>query len=122
MNQGRRIALRLEGRAAQLAAGRVDVGPLALADVDHQSAPPQPGEGFPWKSQIVTTVFWIGEKPTENNPVPNRASSWDKEWSKEAESLYERVRQGLGAQGGRFGARMALELVNDGPVTLVLDT
>jgi D-aminoacyl-tRNA deacylase len=39
-----------------------------------------------------------------------------------AEPLYERVRAGLGAQGGRFGARMALELVNDGPVTLVLDT
>jgi len=30
----------------------------------------------------VTTVFWIGEKPSENNPVPNRASSWDKNWSK----------------------------------------
>ena len=45
-------------------------------------APAAPGEGFPWKQSIVTTVFWIGEKPTENNPVPNRASSWDKEWSK----------------------------------------
>ena len=41
---------------------------------------------------------------------------------KEAEPLYERVREGLGAQGGRFGARMAIELVNDGPVTLVIDT
>jgi D-tyrosyl-tRNA(Tyr) deacylase len=40
----------------------------------------------------------------------------------EAEPLYERVREGLGAQGGRFGARMAIELVNDGPVTLVIDT
>ena len=36
--------------------------------------------------------------------------------------LYERVRDALGAQGGRFGARMALELVNDGPMTLLLDT
>ena len=41
---------------------------------------------------------------------------------KEAEPLYERVREGLGARGGRFGARMAIELVNDGPVTLVIDT
>jgi D-tyrosyl-tRNA(Tyr) deacylase len=40
----------------------------------------------------------------------------------EAEPLYERVREGVGAQGGRFGARMALSLVNDGPVTLVIDT
>ena len=42
----------------------------------------EPGQRFPWKSQIVTTVFWIGEKPSENNPVPNRVSSWDKEWTK----------------------------------------
>jgi D-aminoacyl-tRNA deacylase len=40
----------------------------------------------------------------------------------EAEPLYERVRSGLGAQGGRFGARMAVELVNDGPVTLLLES
>ena len=37
---------------------------------------------FPWKQNIVTTVFWIGEEPTANNPVPNRASSWDKQWTK----------------------------------------
>ena len=30
----------------------------------------------------MTTVFWIGEKPSTNNPVPNRASSWDTEWTK----------------------------------------
>ena len=38
-----------------------------------------------------------------------------------AEPLYERVRQALGAQGGRFGARMEVALVNDGPVTLLLE-
>ena len=42
----------------------------------------QPGQRYPWKSNIVTTVFWIGEKPSANNPVPNRASSWDTEWTK----------------------------------------
>lgn len=36
---------------------------------------------FPWKKDIVTTVFWIGERPTENNPVPNKSSSWDKTWT-----------------------------------------
>ena len=38
-----------------------------------------------------------------------------------AEPLYERVRERLGAQGGVFGAHMDVELVNDGPVTLLLD-
>ena len=36
---------------------------------------------FPWKKDIVTTTFWVGELPTANNPVPNRASSWDKNWT-----------------------------------------
>jgi D-aminoacyl-tRNA deacylase len=38
-----------------------------------------------------------------------------------AEPLYERFRERLGAQGGVFGAHMEVELVNDGPVTLLLD-
>jgi D-tyrosyl-tRNA(Tyr) deacylase len=38
-----------------------------------------------------------------------------------AEPLYERFRARLGAQGGRFGAHMDVELVNDGPVTLMLE-
>ena len=60
----------------------VGVESLAFAPTRLRSTPPAPGEGYSWKQQIVTTVFWIGEKPSENNPVPNRASSWDKEWSK----------------------------------------
>jgi hypothetical protein len=60
----------------------VSINSLVFAPNQVRSVPPQPGESYPWKRQIVTTVFWIGEKPTENNPVPNRASSWDKEWSK----------------------------------------
>ncbi len=39
------------------------------------------GERFPWKKDIVTTVFWIGEEPSGNNPVPNRSSSWDHNWT-----------------------------------------
>jgi len=35
---------------------------------------------YPWKRNIVTTVFWIGETPTKNNPVPNNKSSWDTKW------------------------------------------
>jgi len=40
------------------------------------------GERYPWKKNIVTTVFWVGEKPSANNPTPNRISSWDKNWSR----------------------------------------
>jgi D-aminoacyl-tRNA deacylase len=38
-----------------------------------------------------------------------------------AEPLYERFCDRLGARRGVFGARMAVELVNDGPVTLLLE-
>ncbi|MDQ1375694.1 MAG: D-aminoacyl-tRNA deacylase [Actinomycetota bacterium] len=52
----------------------------------------------------------------------NRPSFVDAAPPQEAEPLYERVRTGLGAQGGRFGAHMEVELVNDGPVTLLVET
>ena len=51
----------------------------------------------------------------------NRPSFVDAAPPEVAEPLYERVRQALGAQGGRFGARMEVALVNDGPVTLLLE-
>jgi D-aminoacyl-tRNA deacylase len=52
----------------------------------------------------------------------NRPSFVDAAPPDEAEPLYERVRQSLNdAQGGRFGAHMQVELVNDGPVTLVVE-
>ena len=35
---------------------------------------------YPWHKNITATVFWIGEKPTANNPTPNHASSWDTQW------------------------------------------
>ncbi len=47
-------------------------------------APTQPRETYtryPWKLDIVTTVFWIGELPTPGNPVPNTVSAWDKRWT-----------------------------------------
>ena len=39
----------------------------------------------------------------------------------QAEPLYERFCERAGALRGRFGARMDVELVNDGPVTLLLE-
>jgi D-tyrosyl-tRNA(Tyr) deacylase len=52
----------------------------------------------------------------------NRPSFVDAAPIEEAEPLYERVRSALGAQGGIFGARMAVSLINDGPVTLLIET
>ena len=51
----------------------------------------------------------------------NRPSYADAAPPEDAEPLYERVRDGLGAKGGRFGARMRLTVVNEGPVTLLLE-
>jgi hypothetical protein len=36
---------------------------------------------YPWKPNIVTTVFWVGEQAGGNNPVPNFKSSWDANWT-----------------------------------------
>jgi hypothetical protein len=59
----------------------VSLDSIAFAPRHLQSALSSRGERYPWKRDIVTTVFWIGEIPTANNPVPNRSSSWDKNWA-----------------------------------------
>ena len=51
----------------------------------------------------------------------NRPSFMSAARPERAEELYERVRERLGAEGGAFGAHMGVELLNDGPVTLVVD-
>jgi D-aminoacyl-tRNA deacylase len=51
----------------------------------------------------------------------NRPSFVDAAPPDEAEPLYQRVRAALGAAGGVFGAHMAVALVNDGPVTLLVE-
>lgn len=57
----------------------------------------------------------------------NRPSFGDAAEPEAAERLYERFCAGLRELGvpletGVFGARMQVELVNDGPVTIILDT
>ncbi len=39
------------------------------------------GGRYPWKTNIVTTIFWVGENSSTNNPVHNRSSSWDLHWA-----------------------------------------
>jgi hypothetical protein len=39
------------------------------------------GQGeYPWKLDITTTIFWVGEEAAVNNPVPNDKSAWDIGW------------------------------------------
>jgi D-tyrosyl-tRNA(Tyr) deacylase len=51
----------------------------------------------------------------------NRPSYTDAAAPDRAEPLYERFCDRLGARRGVFGAAMTVELVNDGPVTLLLE-
>ena len=65
------------------ASALLKVDPITYTPLVNNDAPETlPGEKFPWRKEIVTTVFWIGEKPTTNNPVPNISSSWDGNWTK----------------------------------------
>jgi D-aminoacyl-tRNA deacylase len=65
---------------------------------------------------VVSQFTLYGDARKGNRPSFVTAARPD-----HAEPLYERFRARLGAQGGVFGAHMEVELVNDGPVTLLLD-
>ena len=69
--------------AAALSASAVTVTSFTASVIT--VTPPAPAvsqDRYPWKREIVTTTFWIGEKPAKNNPVPNNVSSWDAEWAR----------------------------------------
>jgi D-tyrosyl-tRNA(Tyr) deacylase len=51
----------------------------------------------------------------------NRPAYVDAARPEVAEPLYDRVCAALGAQKGVFGAHMDVELVNDGPVTVLIE-
>ncbi len=51
----------------------------------------------------------------------NRPSYAEAAPAEEAEPLYERFCAKLGAKSGVFGACMGVALVNDGPVTLLVE-
>jgi len=65
---------------------------------------------------VVSQFTLYGDARKGNRPSFVEAAPPD-----QAEPLYERVREALGAQGGVFGARMQVSLVNDGPVTLLVE-
>ena len=65
---------------------------------------------------VVSQFTLYGDTRKGNRPSYVAAAPGDV-----AEPLYERFRARLGAAGGIFGADMAVELVNDGPVTVLLE-
>ena len=66
---------------------------------------------------VVSQFTLYGDARRGNRPSYTEAAAPER-----AEPLYERFRRRLGAQGGDFGAHMEVELVNDGPVTLLLES
>jgi D-aminoacyl-tRNA deacylase len=70
---------------------------------------------------VVSQFTLLGDTARGNRPSFTEAAP-----PEDAEPLYETFCEALSGLGvevatGVFGARMALELVNDGPVTIVLD-
>ena len=54
--------------------------PTAPTALVRPLAPAASGPLYPWRLHVTITMFWIGELPTDRNPVPNTKSSWDQNW------------------------------------------
>jgi D-aminoacyl-tRNA deacylase len=109
-SDGEAEAERLAGRVARLRIFENDEGRFdrSLLDVDGAA--------------LVVSQFTL----IADTAKGNRPSFTDAAPAEQAEPLYESFCAALRELGvdvatGRFGARMAVELVNDGPVTIVLE-
>jgi D-tyrosyl-tRNA(Tyr) deacylase len=103
-------ARRLARKVAQLRIFEDDGGKFAHSLVDTAGA-----------ALVVSQFTLIAETRKGNRPSFANAAP-----AKQAEPLYEEFCRALAAEGvpverGVFGARMGVALVNDGPVTIVLD-
>jgi hypothetical protein len=66
-------------RESLIARGDLFRGPSIAQIIDEYPAPWKESS-YKWHRQISTTVFWVGELPTKNNPTPNIASAWNQTW------------------------------------------
>ena len=103
-------AKRLARKVAQLRIFEDDGGKFAHSLVDTAGA-----------ALVVSQFTLIADTRKGNRPSFANAAP-----AEQAEPLYEEFCEALVAEGvpverGVFGARMAVELVNEGPVTIVLD-
>ena len=103
-------AERLAGRSARLRIFENEEGKFDRSLLDTGGA-----------ALVVSQFTLIADTAKGNRPSFSGAAR-----PQEAEPLYERFAHALRALGvpvetGVFGARMAVELENDGPVTIVLD-
>jgi len=101
---------RLAGRVARLRVFENEDGKLDRSLLD-----------FGGSALVVSQFTLISETAKGNRPSFGHAARPER-----AEPLYERFcgalsELGISVAQGVFGARMAVELVNDGPVTIVLD-
>ncbi|MDP9491314.1 MAG: D-aminoacyl-tRNA deacylase [Actinomycetota bacterium] len=108
---GEEDAARLAGRVARLRIFENAEGRFARSLLDVA------GEAL-----VVSQFTLIADTEKGNRPSFGAAAP-----PEQAEPLYEAfcmaLRElGVGVASGRFGARMAVELVNYGPVTIVLDS
>jgi D-aminoacyl-tRNA deacylase len=104
------VAGRLAGKVARLRIFENDEGKFDRSVLDE-------GGG----ALIVSQFTLIADTAKGNRPSFAAAAPPDA-----AEPLYEAFCDALAAEGvevarGRFGARMTVEIANDGPVTIVLD-
>ncbi len=109
-DDAREIADRLAGRVARLRVFENDEGKFDRSLLDTG------GEAL-----VVSQFTLAADTAKGNRPSFSHAAR-----PEQAEWLYERVCASLDELGvpvarGVFGARMEVELVNDGPVTVVLD-
>jgi D-aminoacyl-tRNA deacylase len=109
-SDGEAEAERLAGRVARLRIFENDVGRFDRSVLDVDGA-----------ALVVSQFTLIADTAKGNRP-----SFTDAAPPEQAEPLYESfcaaLRElGVEVSAGRFGARMAVELVNDGPVTIVLE-
>ncbi len=109
-NDGEAQADRLAGKIARLRIFEDDDGRFDRSVLDVG------GEAL-----VVSQFTLIADTAKGNRPSFTGAAPPDR-----AEALYERLCDALRAEGvpvamGVFGARMQVSLVNDGPVTIVLD-